>query len=72
MSMSSSTSNTPESPAPYPAAGVEQRDAIRRRALPIALAGVICGAGGLALLLMKTIDEAHPPAVLAVNLSFAR
>ena len=29
-----------------------------------------CGTGGLVLLLMKAIDESHPPAVLAVNLSF--
>ncbi len=62
--------NSGASPAPYPEAGREQQDAVRRRALPIAIAGVICGLGGLGLLLMKRIDEAHPPAVLAVNLSF--
>ncbi len=58
------------SPAPYPENEAERADAVRRRALPIAIGGLICAVGGLVLLLMKTIDESHPPAVLAVNLSF--
>jgi hypothetical protein len=58
------------SPAPYPENEAERVDAVRRRALPIAICGLICGVAGVSLLLAKTIDEAHPPAVLAVNLSF--
>jgi hypothetical protein len=48
----------------------EQEAAVRRRALPIAIAGFICGSGGLAMLLTKPIDEIHPPAIFGVNLSF--
>jgi hypothetical protein len=58
------------SPAPYPERGAEQQAAVRRKALPIAVCGLICGLAGIAILLAKRVDEAHPPAILAVNLSF--
>jgi hypothetical protein len=58
------------SPAPYPENEAERADAVRRRALPVAVCGVICAVAGIVLLLMKTIDDAHPPSILGVNLSF--
>ncbi len=48
----------------------EQHAAVRRRSGPIALGGVICGVGALALLLNRSVDHASPPNIFAINLSF--
>ncbi len=58
------------SPAPYPQNGEEQQAAVRRRALPIGIAGAICGIGGLTWLLAAPPQTGRPPNMYAVNLSF--
>ena len=58
------------SPAPYPVTSQEQQDMVRRRSLPIAISGAICGIGGLALLLTSPVGLNRPPNIYAVNLSF--
>ncbi|MGN6368508.1 MAG: hypothetical protein ACTHN5_09625 [Phycisphaerae bacterium] len=58
------------SPAPYPATPSEQQAMIRRRSLPIAIAGAICGIGALALMLTSPAGLNRPPNIYGVNLSF--
>src|ERR1051325_2669346 len=50
----------------------EQHEAVRRRSLPVALGGAICGAAGLALVLSSgiSVSAARPPGLFGVNLSF--
>ena len=60
----------PASPAPYPVSTREQQEMIRRRALPIGIAGAICGIGALVLLLTSPVGLNHPPNIFAINLSF--
>jgi hypothetical protein len=65
-----SDSSEPTNP-PYPQQRTpEQHDAVRRRALPLAFCGLICGIAGIALLAMRDVGAEHPPNVIAVNLSF--
>lgn len=65
-----SDSSEPTNP-PYPQQRTaEQHDAVRRRALPLAVCGLICGIAGIVLLAMRDVGAEHPPNVIAVNLSF--
>ena len=48
----------------------EQHDAVRRRALPVAIGGFICGLAGVLLPFLTTVNAATPPNLLAMNLAF--
>jgi hypothetical protein len=48
----------------------EQHALVRRRALPVALAGVLLGSVALALTLTSRINASQPPSLLAANLAF--
>jgi type II secretory pathway pseudopilin PulG len=48
----------------------EQYALIRRRAFPIAIAGVLLGSVALALALVSRVDAFQPPSLLAANLAF--
>lgn len=48
----------------------DQLAAIQRRALPVAIAGFLFGAGALFLLFKTQVDVGRPPNLLAANLSY--
>src|SRR5579862_9466229 len=48
----------------------EQHAAVRRRALPVAIAAVICGIVGVVLPLTIQITAFTPPNIIAMNLAF--
>src|SRR5580704_15340471 len=48
----------------------EQMEGVRRRALPVAIGGSLCGAAGIGLGLLTQISAFNPPSFLAMNLAF--
>src|SRR4051794_35252506 len=63
-------SETKSSGEPASVRTPEQHDAVRRRALPVAIAGLICGVIGAGLPWTVHISAFQPPSVLAMNLAF--